>query len=124
MTRRFIDRYGERATLEDAWASERPELVVLHGRRRVGMLLVRFAEPKPIAYYVAAQQLERDQLDDLGRVLGRLSTGFRPGRPPRLAIHDWDETLTVVAEAAAYRRIGLILDEFPYLVNANQLFHP
>lgn len=121
MPRRFIDRHIERATLDEAWKSGKPELVVLHGRRRVGksVLLGRFATRKPIAYYVAAQQLERDQLADLGRALGPLSTGFRGGRPPRLAFTDWDELLAVVADAAASRRIGLILDEFPYLVDAN-----
>lgn len=121
MAPRFIDRHLERRTLDEAWRSERAELIVLHGRRRVGKseLLVRFANHKPVAYYAAAQQLERDQLADLGRALGPLSTGFRRGRPPRLALRDWDELLSVVAEAATKRRIGLILDEFPYLVDAN-----
>lgn len=117
---RFVDRVVERRALDEAWASGRPELIVLHGRRRVGKtaLLTRFARDRPVAYYVAAQQLERDQLIDLGRALGPLSTGFRPGRPPRLAFGDWDELLGVVAEAARIRRIGLVLDEFPYLADA------
>lgn len=118
---RFIDRHLERRTLDDAWASGRPELIVVHGRRRVGKseLLVRFAAGKPIAYFVAAQQLERDQLVDLGRVVAPMAAGFRRGRPPRLALHDWDELLSVVADAAATRRVGLILDEFSYLVDSS-----
>lgn len=117
---RFINRTIERATLDEAWGSGKSELIVLHGRRRVGKsaLLARFAKDQPIAYYVAAQQLERDQLSDLGRALGPLSTGFQPGRPPRLAFATWDELLSVVAEASQLRRIGLILDEFPYLAEA------
>ncbi len=122
MGREFIDRHQERADLDDAWSSGRPELVVVHGRRRVGKsaLLTRFAAGKPFAYYVAAEQLERDQLADIGRGLGPLSVGFRRGRPPRLAIRDWDEALAILAEAASTRRVGLIIDEFPYLVAANR----
>lgn len=117
---RFIDRTAERGTLDAAWSSRRAELVIVHGRRRVGKtaLLTRFARDRPIAYYVAAQQLERDQLNDLGHALGPLSTGFRPGRPPRLALRDWDELLDVISEASRRRRIGLVLDEFPYLAEA------
>jgi len=118
---RFIDRHLERAALTEAWASGRPELLVVHGRRRVGKseLLARWAAAKPVAYFVAAQQLERDQLADLGRVLGPMATGFRRGRPPRLDLGDWDEALDAVAGAAARGRVGLVLDEFPYLVDAN-----
>lgn len=118
----FVDRHRERADLEDAWASGRSELIVVHGRRRVGKsaLLTRFASGRQIAYYVAAEQLERDQLTDVGRILGPMSVGFRRGRPPRLAIRDWDEVLAVVTAAAASRRVGLVLDEFPYLVAANR----
>lgn len=122
LRRRFIDRTVEQAVLADAWRSGRSELVLLHGRRRVGKsaLLSRFADGKHVAYYVAAQQLEAAQLEDVGRALGPLSTGFRPGRPPRLALAGWDEMLDAIADAASRSRVGLIIDEFPYLVEANR----
>ncbi len=123
MRREFIDRHQERAELDEAWASGRPELVVVHGRRRVGKsaLLTRFAAGKPLAYYVAAEQLERDQLTDIGKALGQMSSDHgRRGRPPRLAVRDWDEALAIVTDAAATRRVGLVIDEFPYLVAANR----
>ena len=116
----FIDRHLERSALADAWASGRPELVVVHGRRRVGKseLLSRWAAGKPVVYFVAAQQLERDQLADLGRVLGPLVIRSRGG-PVRLDLVDWNGALDAIAAAAAGRRVGLVLDEFPYLVDAN-----
>ncbi len=120
MTRRFVDRVLQQRTLAGAWESGRPELVVIHGRRRVGKtaLLARFAANRPVAFFVAAQQLASDQLADLGRSLGSMSVDFRRGRPPRLALRDWEEALDLVAEAATRRRVGLVLDEFPYLCDA------
>jgi len=120
--RRFVDRILERASLEEAWTSGEPELILMHGRRRVGKtaLLRRFSDGKHVAYYAAAQQLETAQLADLGRVLGPLSTGLRPGRPPRLAFSGWEELLETVVEAARTDRVGLVLDEFPYLMGANR----
>lgn len=119
--RRFIDRRRERAALQEAWASGIPQLVVMTGRRRVGKtaLLSRFASGKAVAYYAAARQLKRVQLADLGRVLGPLSTGFGRGRPPRLSLADWEDVLETVSDAAQRRRVGLVLDEFPYLAEAD-----
>ena len=121
MARRFVDRSLELGTLTDAWDSGVPELVVVHGRRRVGKteLLARFAHGRSIAFYVAAQQQSVSQLADLGRSLGSMSVDFRRGRPPRIALRDWEEALDVVAEAATRRRVGLVLDEFPYLCDAD-----
>src|SRR3972149_7224776 len=99
---RFIDRHLERSALADAWASGRSELVVVHGRRRVGKseLLSRWAAGKPVVYFVAAQQLERDQLADLGRVLGPLVIRSRGG-PVRLDLVGWDGGLGAPRAAAA-----------------------
>ncbi len=95
--------------------------MVVHGRRRVGKseLLSRWAAGKSVVYFVAAQQLERDQLADLGRVLGPLVLRSRGTGPIRLNLVDWEGALDAVAAAAAGRRVGLVLDEFPYLVDAN-----
>src|SRR3990172_7312433 len=101
----FIDRHLERSALADAWASGRSELVVVHGRRRVGKseLLSRWAAGKPVVYFVAAQQLERDQLADLGRVLGPLVMRSPGPGPVRISLDDWDGVLDAVAAAAAGR---------------------
>lgn len=119
---RFIDRLQEQATLETAWRSGQPELILVHGRRRVGKsaLLSRFAARRDVVYYVAAQQLEAAQLGDLGRVVGPLLTMSQRGRAPRLAFRDWDELLSTLSEAARTRRVGLVIDEFPYLIEANR----
>ena len=117
----FIDRVLELRRLEEAWASEQPHLVILSGRRRVGKteLLARFSRGKPIAYLAAAQRVRTDQLADAARDLAALANGFRRGRPPAIRLDDWQAMLDLVGERAAGRRIGLIIDEFPYLVEGS-----
>ena len=114
----FIDRRAELASLERAWRSGRPQLVLITGRRRVGKsaLLVRFARGKRISFIAAAQRLRKDQLADAAQDIAALANGFRVGRPPTIRLDDWDALLDLVAEQAADRRCGIIIDEFPYLV--------
>jgi hypothetical protein len=120
VTERFVDRALESRTLTEAWDSGRPELVLVHGRRRVGKseLLARFVAHRPVAYYVAAQQLPAVQLADIGRVLGAIAGGIAD-IGSGLAIGGWEEALDVVARASERRRVGLVLDEFPYLADAD-----
>ena len=114
----FVDRRVELSSLERAWRSSDAQLVILTGRRRVGKsaLLTRFARGKPVAYVAAAQRLPADQLADAGRDIAALANDFRIGRPPAVRLERWDQLLQILTDRAAHRRVGLILDEFPYLV--------
>lgn len=118
VTASFIDRQLDLAALERAWRARGPQLVILSGRRRVGKsaLLNRFAKGKRVAYVPAALRLRADQLADAGRDAAVLASDFRRGRPPKLALDDWDDLLALLADRARTSRTGLILDEFPYLV--------
>lgn len=114
----FIDRVLELRRLEEAWASQEPHLAILSGRRRVGKteLLARFSRGKPVAYLAAAQRVRTDQLSDAARDLAALANGFGRGRPPAIRLDDWEAMLDLVGERARGRRIGVVIDEFPYLV--------
>lgn len=118
---RFIDRERELAQLVHAWDSQDSQLVLLIGRRRVGKsaLLSRLVSGRRIVYYAGARQLRQNQLDDLGAALGRIAVDFRPGRPPSLLLRDWDNALDTFAEAATRQRVGLVIDEFPYLIDSD-----
>lgn len=118
MTTRFVDRVRELQSLERAWSSARAELVLVSGRRRVGKseLLARFSQGKRVAYVAAAQRLRTDQLKDAERDIAAFANGFRVGRPPQVRLNDWDDFLNLLSDRAAKRRMGVIIDEFPYLV--------
>ncbi len=113
---RFINRHAELEFLERRWADPAAQLVVLYGRRRVGKtaLLTRFGQDRPSVHYLATRLPETQQLRELGRELGAavnepllLSDGFT----------SWDQLFAWMA--ATGERTAVMIDEFPYLVEAN-----
>ena len=113
----FINRAREIDFLASSWKRPEAQLLVVYGRRRVGKtaLLRRFSENLPGLHYVATRLPEAQQLAEMGRSLGAAlddpllaSTGFQ----------GWDQLFAYLARLP--RRVCLILDELPYLIEANQ----
>jgi len=112
----FIDRTADLAFLEAAWHRPEAQLLVVLGRRRIGKtaLLRHFASRHTIVHYVATRLPEAQQLAELGEAVG-VALG-----DPLLAengFRDWRQVFGLVA--AGRQRLALIVDEFPYLVEAN-----
>ncbi|MEZ5979071.1 MAG: ATP-binding protein [Planctomycetota bacterium] len=115
----FIGRADELAVLEELAASGRPEFFVLYGRRRVGKteLLQRFCEPRRAVYFLAAQVREKDNLEAYAEALAE-GTGDPLAQTVRF--DDWPSALAFTSERAGDERLVLVLDEFPYLCEANK----
>ncbi len=112
----FINRLAELEFLERAWANSAAQLLVVYGRRRVGKtaLLRRFSEDRPSFHYLATRLPEAQQLRELGRGLAAAAD------EPLLAeqgFQSWEQVFTWIARLR--HRFALIIDEFPYLVEAN-----
>ena len=114
----LIDREPEWQRLEAYHASPRSELVFVLGRRRVGktFLLAPFAREVGGVYYQATRRTEAEQLRELSRQLGQRfgDDVFRRGA----ALPDWAACLEYVRARAGADPFLLVLDEFPYLVEA------
>ncbi len=114
----FIGRDRELDVLVDLAEGRSPELFVLYGRRRVGKteLLQRFCEGRRAVYFQAAQVREKDNLrafrDALADVLGD-GVGS-------VTFEDWNAALRFTADRAEGERLVVVLDEFPYLCEANK----
>jgi AAA+ ATPase superfamily predicted ATPase len=114
----FIGRDHELEVLVELAEGRSPELFVLYGRRRVGKteLLQRFCEGRRAVYFQAAQVREKDNLrafrDALADVLGEAVSS--------VTFEDWDAALRFTADRADGERLVVVLDEFPYLCEANK----
>jgi len=116
--RDFIDREEELGFLESQAASSRAELVVLYGRRRVGKteLLRRFCAGRPHVFFVAARSTSEQLLRDFARCLSEVpDSPLPPGTVP----DSWPSAFQLLALLGRDRRFLVVLDEFPYLLEAD-----
>ncbi|NJF24814.1 ATP-binding protein [Thermococcus sp. Bubb.Bath] len=112
---KFVDRERELAFLEERYSSGDAELLIIYGRRRIGKteLLLRFARDKEHVYFLASEKPYRDNLRELQRMMGK-SLGDKLFS--RIEFGDIDELLIEFSKRVNGRRVVLIIDEFPYLI--------
>lgn len=115
----FFGRDRELEFLNELHRSGRPELFVLYGRRRVGKteLLQRFCDGERSIYFLAAQVRDRDNLRAFRHaIVEELSDQLAAD----VEFPDWTAALGFLAERAGKERLVVVLDEFPYLCEANK----
>lgn len=113
----FVNRVSELALLEKHYHSNRAELFVLYGRRRVGKteLLAHFCEGKPHVFFVADQVSEQVLRTNLSMAINDAIFGV--GQVSAI-YNTWDDLLNTLARQAQSKRLIVVIDEFPYLVAA------
>ena len=118
----FIGRKKELAVLEDLYNSSKFEMLILHGRRRVGKtyLLGHFAKlhEKNTIYFTADKSSEKtnvqafcEQLNaviNAGDFLASFST--------------WQDVYSFFKNQSFKERLVIIIDEFTYLYNSNPAY--
>ena len=110
----FIGRARELEFLQECYDSERAELVVLYGRRRIGKteLLQQFARDKEAVFYACTECTDQEQLARFSKRI--LQTGMPAARFLH-AFPDWETALSSVREIPTAGKKLLIIDEFPYM---------
>jgi AAA+ ATPase superfamily predicted ATPase len=115
---RIFGRDREWRSLAEFVADDRPEatLGVVSGRRRQGKtyLLRSLAEAIGGFFFEAVQATEAESLRMLGAELGSYL-----GAPAPLSFATWDEALAALMNIGDGRPRAVIIDEFPYLVDAS-----
>ena len=108
MVEQFIDREQELSTLREFFQSDRFELIMLYGRRRVGKteLIKHAAEPFSHLYYLA---IEENNLSRFARECIQYDSSFRQFR------QDYE----VLFEALKNKVQIVIIDEFQNMIKEN-----
>ncbi len=112
----FIGRRKEMAAIQQELDRQRPSLLVVYGRRRVGKstLLTRATRDRPTIYYQATEVVGSMNLD----LLRNQIADFVGERDPLLeGIVQWEALLSYVISLPEGRSdpLTLVLDEFPYI---------
>lgn len=112
----FVGRKNELEMLEQMYASDRFECMILYGRRRVGKtaLINEFLKGKRSIYFMAADTLAENNLAALSRSI--LSLDHRDSAA--LSYHSFDDALDAVGQAAEQERLVFVIDEYPYLAGS------
>lgn len=119
---KFVNREQELKALEGFWKNKASQLIVVYGKRRVGKteLIRRFIYNKPAAYFLARRISEKENLLFLGKVIGGF---FEDATLKNRGFEKWDEVFGYLKEQLKIKkapRFILVIDEFPYLAEANK----
>lgn len=116
---KFVNREEELALLNNLYKKASFQFIPVYGRRRVGKtrLVQEFIQGKPAIYYLADSVSEVEQLKNLGREVGN---HFKDSILQEAGFKDWYQFFEYLAKKSSRKRIAMIIDEFPYLVNSNR----
>jgi hypothetical protein len=113
----FINRKAELELLARLYESDRAELYVLYGRRRVGKteLLRAFCEDKPHLFFIATLAADAEQLSTFSQQIWAFT---HPEIPEGFTFPSWEAAFRALADLPG--RPLVILDEFTYLMSGNK----
>jgi uncharacterized protein len=111
----FLNRKTKLSLLENLYAEGKPKLVLLYGKRRVGKteLLNEFARRHRALYLVARQETYEGQLKKMSAEIAEFFDDDVLRHSP---FQNYDALFIYLAQ----KETPVLLDEFPYLVEANR----
>lgn len=115
----FINRTAELNQLNSLYASDRAELFVLYGRRRVGKteLLRAFCADKPHIFFIATLSSDQEQLATLSQQI----YGFSHAEVPSgFTFPSWEAAFRALADLPKQPRPIVVMDGFTYLISGNK----
>ena len=118
----FVGRAREISTLERLYATDKFQMPVIYGRRRVGKtsLITHFVEGKPAIFFSARESTERENLVALSEAITRFESGgtLRATDRPSAVFETFDSAFSYIFDLARKQRLIFVIDEYPYLAQS------
>ncbi|HEY8361880.1 MAG TPA: ATP-binding protein [Tissierellaceae bacterium] len=114
----FIGRKYELETLNRLYNEDRFHFIVIYGRRRVGKttLLTEFCKDKPSIFFVAEEYNDKIALKSFSdKILSYFGLSGLVSE-----FESWEKAFLYLAHQAKDKRLIVVIDEFPYIVNSNK----
>jgi AAA+ ATPase superfamily predicted ATPase len=118
---RFVDREKELEFLNSEYRKADASLVVIYGRRRIGKtaLIKEFIQGKPAVYYLASEEVERENLISLQELIA----GFTANQLLKKGSNfSWEDLLLTFKDQPTKGKKVIAIDEFQYLCKINPAF--
>lgn len=118
----FVGRRQELQLLDRLWNDQRARLLILYGRRRVGKtrLVTEWIRRtgSRMLYWCADPDSRAAHLRSFSQAVFRFAFPGAPV-PGTFTYADWEQAFQQVAAAARASRLGVFIDEFTYLLEAD-----
>jgi len=114
----FIGRENELKNLNNLYLLDSFQLVVVYGRRRVGktMLISQFCKDKPSIFFVAEEYNDKLALESFSDKI----LSYFDMKEYISSFESWEKAFMFLAKQAKDKQLVVVLDEFPYMANANR----
>lgn len=114
----FIGREKELQFLNSRYESNKAELIVLYGRRRVGKTetLKEFCKDKPNVFYSCKECTDNEQLKSFSQIILQKKI---PASNYIECFQNWEQLFKSILELKGGKKKLMVIDEFPYMVKNN-----
>ncbi|MCD8068815.1 MAG: ATP-binding protein, partial [Lachnospiraceae bacterium] len=112
----FIGREKELKRLNAMYQSDRLEVAVIYGRRRIGKttLINEFCKGKRTIFFAAMENSAEINLEMLSNAIAETETGSEAG----VVYRSFADAFVKIREMALSERLVFVIDEYPYLAKS------